>query len=105
MPANGKGKRKGGPAEAPKDERTCGQRMREHEYLSADSQVQVAAGSTTVKLQAGTIMCKIKNLLHWAPHASRPLNWEDVFAKADTFAREKAWGEHAVIQVRVLSEA
>ena len=79
--------------------------MREHEYLSADSQVQVAAGSTTVKLQAGTIMCKIKNLLHWAPHASRPLNWQDVFDKADKFAREKAWGEHAVLQCRVLSEA
>ena len=109
MPARGKSKKKAkqgsSSGTAPKDERTCGQRMREHEYLSADSQVQVAAGSTTVKLQAGTIMCKIKNLLHWAPHASRPLNWQDVFEKAAKFAREKAWGEHAVLQCRVLSEA
>ena len=64
--------------------------MKEHEYLQADSQVPVKVGGKTVQLQAGTIMCKIKHLLHWAPHSSRPLNWQDVFDKADTFTREKA---------------
>ena len=79
--------------------------MKEHEYLQAGSQVPVKVGGTTMQVQAGTIMIKIKHLLHWAPHSSRPLNWQDVFDKADTFTREKAWGEHAVLQCRVLTEA
>ena len=57
MPARGKGKAKANgqrsPAKEKKDERTCGQRMKEHEYLQAGSQVPVKVGGKTMQLQAG----------------------------------------------------